>query len=277
MRVNIYCCLIAWALSSNVTAGLTRKVFKEKENAILPCPHSVKGKVLWSRESEGRKVDILTADCDGNEKHINDSGRRYSSQADMSLIILKASVSDSGRYLCNNEAAVELTVIPSGTMIHSVEERSNITVKCSHDVGESGVRKWSKDNAEIQQGSIHVSTENQTLIIIAAELADTGLYYCDGKPAAYLNVTKGGRSDRERETQNHTSPPPPPPTKQTTTPQTTAAVESPASASLWHIPVRTVIGLLCLIIMISITVVTWRKALQIQKQKQSAAEAGNDL
>ncbi|XP_030597738.1 uncharacterized protein LOC115788727 [Archocentrus centrarchus] len=197
MKVNIICCLLACVLGCNVTAGLTREVFKEKENAILPCPHSVKGKVLWSRESEGRKVDILTADGDRNEKHINDSGKRYNSQADGSLIILKASVSDSGRYLCNNEAAVELTVIPSGTMIHSVEERSNITLKCSHDVGESGVRKWSKDNAEIQQESIRVSTENQTLIIKAAELADTGLYYCDGKPAAYLNVTKGGRSDQE--------------------------------------------------------------------------------
>ncbi|XP_039461299.1 uncharacterized protein LOC120435611 [Oreochromis aureus] len=196
MKVNIFCCLLACTLGSNVTAGLTHEVFKEGTQVSLRCPHSVEGEVRWSRESGGSRADILTADGDGNIKHINDSQKRYSSLADRSLIIVRASVSDSGRYFCNHEAAVELTVIPSGTKIVSVAERSSITLNCSHDVGGSAVPTWSRDSGEINEGRISVSTEDKTLSIREAEPADSGLYNCDGKPAVYLNVTKGQRSDR---------------------------------------------------------------------------------
>ncbi|XP_025758371.1 hemicentin-1 isoform X11 [Oreochromis niloticus] len=214
MKVNIFCCLLVCTLGSNVTAGLTHEVFKEGTQLTLRCPHSVEGKVRWSRESGGSRADILTADGDGNIKHINDSQKRYSSLADRSLIIVRASVSDSGRYFCNHEAAVELTVIPSGTKIVSVAERSSITLNCSHDVGGSAVPTWRRDSGEINEGRISVSTEDKTLSIREAEPADSGLYYCDGKPAVYLNVTKGQRSDRENKTTTTT------PTTTTTTPTT---------------------------------------------------------
>ncbi|XP_063322938.1 uncharacterized protein LOC134622870 [Pelmatolapia mariae] len=113
MKVNIFCCLLACTLGSNVTAGLTHEVFKEGTQVTLRCPHSVEGNVTWSRESGGSRADILTADGDGTIKHINDPQKRYDSQADGSLIILRAALSDSGRYVCKNQTAVELTVIPS--------------------------------------------------------------------------------------------------------------------------------------------------------------------
>ncbi|XP_063316647.1 uncharacterized protein LOC134616506 [Pelmatolapia mariae] len=196
MKVNIFCCLLACTLGSNVTAGLTHEGFKEGTQVTLRCPHSVEGKVRWSRESGGSRADILTADGDKTIKHINDPQKQYDSQADGSLFILRANLSDSGRYFCKNQTAVELTVIPSGTKIVSVAERSSITLNCSHDVGGSAVPTWRRDSGEINEGRISVSTQDKTLSIREAEPADSGLYYCDGKPAVYLNVTEGQRSDR---------------------------------------------------------------------------------
>ncbi|XP_024654250.2 uncharacterized protein LOC101464028 isoform X2 [Maylandia zebra] len=246
MKVNIFCCLLACTLGSNVAAGLTHEGVKEGTQVTLPCPHSVEGGVRWSRESGGSRADILTADGDGDKKHINDPQKRYSSQADGVLIVLRAAPSDSGRYFCNHEAAVELTVIPSGTTIVSVAERSSITLNCSHDAGGSAVPTWRRDSGEINEGRISVSTEDTTLRIREAEPADSGLYYCDGEPAAYLNVTKGQRSDRDNKT-----------TKTTTTPTATTHTASVTPASPPDAPsVQSFLigtGLLLLSILILIT------------------------
>ena len=97
-------------------AGIIHKIVIEKKKVSLRCPHSVEGDVTWSRERNGDKTDILTVNGDRDIKHIHDPRRRYHSLADKSLFILKAVVSDSGRYFCNNEAAADLTVIPSGNI-----------------------------------------------------------------------------------------------------------------------------------------------------------------
>ncbi|XP_025757824.1 uncharacterized protein LOC109196390 [Oreochromis niloticus] len=108
MKLNIFCCLLACALSADVTAEI-RKVAREKESITLPCPPSVKGNVTWSRERNGREAETLTADGDTGGGHT-----RFTTSADKSLIILRLAVSDSGTYLCNNEPVAVLTVIPGG-------------------------------------------------------------------------------------------------------------------------------------------------------------------
>ncbi|XP_044028518.1 myosin tail region-interacting protein MTI1-like isoform X3 [Siniperca chuatsi] len=124
-RMKIYSCLLAFVLGCNVTAEIQQKIIREKASISLRCPHSVEGKVTWSREINGNKVDILTVEADGDIRH-NDPRRRYSSLADKTLHIRRAAVSDTGRYFCNNEPAVELTVIPSG---HKVPPTMTTTPK----------------------------------------------------------------------------------------------------------------------------------------------------
>ncbi|XP_039977083.1 uncharacterized protein LOC120786071 isoform X2 [Xiphias gladius] len=90
------------------------KVVKEKKSITLSCPHSTEGKVIWSIEKgQGGKVDILTAGGDAGRNQSQDQGERYTSLADKSLHISRAVVSDSGRYFCNGQLVVQLSVIPS--------------------------------------------------------------------------------------------------------------------------------------------------------------------
>ncbi|KAM8767578.1 uncharacterized protein AB9X84_006395 [Acanthopagrus schlegelii] len=112
MRVNIYSCLLVFVLGCNVTAAIKHVTVQEKQSVSLSCPHYVVGEMTWSRETNGHRVDILTADVNWDKKHIPDPDRRYSSLVDKSLYIRSVTVSDSGRYFCDNEAAVQLTVIP---------------------------------------------------------------------------------------------------------------------------------------------------------------------
>ncbi|XP_041823272.1 uncharacterized protein LOC121628318 [Melanotaenia boesemani] len=196
MRTNI-CYLLAFALQT-ITADLIYDVAEEKKHITLRCPHSGKGKVTWSRENPGSKVDILTCDGDKTIKHIKDPQKHYSTTADKSLFIFRINVSDSGRYLCNNQPAVELTVIPSGIEIQNVTERSKISLKCPPDVEGSHDPTWSREIAGKQrQISRHVSAVDKTLTIRNVERDDFGLYFCDGKPVIYLNVTKNEKSDEE--------------------------------------------------------------------------------
>ncbi|XP_031697095.1 uncharacterized protein LOC116379295, partial [Anarrhichthys ocellatus] len=111
-RMNICSCLLALVLGWNATAEIIHQTVEVKTSVSLRCPHSVESIVTWSRESNGRKVDILTVGVDTDIRHIDDPQKRYSSEADKSLYIRSVTVSDSGIYFCNSEAAVELTVIP---------------------------------------------------------------------------------------------------------------------------------------------------------------------
>ncbi|CAI5692098.1 unnamed protein product [Oreochromis niloticus] len=160
MKLDVCCCLLAAAaLGSNVAADFIHKIPEEKQLIALHCPHSVEGEVRWSRESGGSRADILTADGDGDTKHISDPQKRYDSQADGSLIILRAALSDSGRYFCNHEAAVELTVIHQ-ELQPETEERAQR------------------------------SPDENTLTLTDVQLGDSGLYSCAEGAAVYLNETK---------------------------------------------------------------------------------------
>ncbi|XP_049457422.1 uncharacterized protein LOC125904209 [Epinephelus fuscoguttatus] len=172
MRVNIFSCLLAFILGCNVTAAIIHRVVEEDGIILLECPDSVEGTVTWSRESNGNKIEILTCDGEQDKRHIHDPERRHRSFGKKLLYITRVIISDTGRYFCNDEPAVELMVNPA-------------------------------------EG-------NKTPMTTSA----------------------------------------------TTTP-TAAATTETATPYLWQMCVRTVIGILYLIIMISITVTTWRKAQQI--------------
>ncbi|XP_067467932.1 uncharacterized protein [Thunnus thynnus] len=195
MRMNICSCLLALVLGCNVTAEIIHQIVEEEQQVFLRCSHSVEGKLTWSREINGNTVDIFITDGDTDQR-FNDPHKRYGSAVDKSLFILRVAVSDSGKYLCNNEAAVELTVIPSGTTTVSIAEKSSVTLTCP-DVGGSHVPTWTREiHGKQQQIRRHVSAVDKYLNIPDVQPGDSGLYYCDRKPAANLNVIKGDQSER---------------------------------------------------------------------------------
>ncbi|XP_041811594.1 uncharacterized protein LOC121619775 isoform X2 [Chelmon rostratus] len=194
MRLSVCSCLVAVLLGCNVTA----EIVEEKKSISLRCPPSVPvdGPVTWSRETNGHRVDLLTVDGDGERRHIDDRLRRYSSLADKSFHIHSVLPSDTGRYFCNN-SSTELTVIPEGTT-RLAAERTTITLTCPHDAGGP---TWSRETGRIKhQGRFDVSYVDKTLTVRDVQPGDSGLYYCDGKLAAYLIVTKDETSERDNKT-----------------------------------------------------------------------------
>ncbi|KAM6975015.1 uncharacterized protein LKV04_016485 isoform 1-T1 [Tautogolabrus adspersus] len=150
MKVIIICWLFAFLLSSNIAAAIIHKIVQQKNQITLRCPHPVEGKVTWSREKDGNKTDLMTIEGEKETTHILDPYKRYTALADKSLFIKRVYISDAGRYLCNDEAAVDLTVIPSGTVVHEATERTTVTLKCP-DVSDN--QSWRKDARDIQQQS----------------------------------------------------------------------------------------------------------------------------
>lgn len=111
-------------------AAIIHEITEEKQPVTLLCPPSVPvdGAVTWIRDTNGHRVDLLTVDADGHTRHDDDRLRRYRRLADKSLYIYKATVSDTGRYFCNNKPAVDVTVIPKGNIkvLPSDQVKSNI-------------------------------------------------------------------------------------------------------------------------------------------------------
>ncbi|KAL7868593.1 hypothetical protein SRHO_G00099770 [Serrasalmus rhombeus] len=101
--------------SSIQTAQTETLHVRQKEGgiAVLHCGRLTNGKVTWSRETNGQRVDILTIHNGQTTKHIADPDRRYSAGANLVLSIFRVSQSDAGRYDCSG-ATVELSVT-SGT------------------------------------------------------------------------------------------------------------------------------------------------------------------
>ena len=80
--------------------------------ASLCCGRLADGRGAWGRDTNGQRVDILTTHNGETTKHIADPDRRYSSGANLILIIFRVSQADAGRYYCSG-ATVELTVTES--------------------------------------------------------------------------------------------------------------------------------------------------------------------
>lgn len=92
------------------------KAVNETQQINLHCRPPVEDEVIWSVERNGYKLDILTVNADRMKKLNKQSHKMYDGLADKSLTIVKAEISDSGKYFCNNKAAVDLTVIPKGNI-----------------------------------------------------------------------------------------------------------------------------------------------------------------
>ncbi|XP_041664872.1 uncharacterized protein LOC121523878 isoform X2 [Cheilinus undulatus] len=270
--MNIIFCLSVFVLGCNFAAAIIHEIINEKNPVILRCPGSVEGTVMWSRVRNGVKTDIITIYNDVETKHISDPYKCYSTLTDKSLRIQKVKLSDSGRYFCNNEAVVDLTVIPSGINILNTE-RTSVTLTCPPDVGGSDDPKWSTDAGEIPTQR-RIQTLNKALIITELQRSDSGLYYCDGKPAVYLNVIREDQSDREGNEAETTKTSAPAATSATPTttkkqkPKKKSRKENDKNhdSSLCPMSIRLGFGILYLIIMISITASTWRKARQIERR-----------
>ena len=84
----------------------------------------------------------------------------------------------------------------TGIKIHNITERRNFSLECPHDVEGSASLTWYREKAgQREQIHPHDSTQNKILKIPQVQPDDFGLYYCNGKPAFYLNVTKEEGSD----------------------------------------------------------------------------------
>ncbi|XP_054600989.2 mucin-22 [Nothobranchius furzeri] len=203
MRLTI---LLVFVLGSCVTADLPHEAVKEKKSTTLSCGRPGGDIVTWSMERNGIKEYILTNDGSTTIKHIKDPNKLYDSQHDKSLYIMKVEVSDSGRYFCNNESAVELTVIPSGTRTQTVKEGKDTTIKCLN-ASEGYKPSWSR---EIAGRPEHIRSAvppgGEKLKITQVQLSDFGLYFCNGKPAVYLKVTQNNKHQGGKRTTTSTTP-----------------------------------------------------------------------
>ncbi|KAL6473461.1 hypothetical protein MHYP_G00170220 [Metynnis hypsauchen] len=118
MMEHIWClCLLLFGSVHMISSETLHVSQKEGNIAVLHCGRLTNGKVTWSRDTNRQRVDILTTHNGETTKHIADPDRRYNSQADLALIILRVSQSDAGRYYCSG-ATVELSVT-SGTILQT--------------------------------------------------------------------------------------------------------------------------------------------------------------
>ncbi|KAL7868673.1 hypothetical protein SRHO_G00100570 [Serrasalmus rhombeus] len=171
--------------------------------AVLHCGRLTNGKVTWSRDTNGQRVDILTTHNGQTTKHITDPDRRYSSGANLALTIYRVSQSDAGRYDCSG-ATVELSVTEE--TLHQTEKEGNtVALKCGRLT--KGPVTWSRDtngqrvdiltthNGETTK---HIADPDRrygsqadlVLIIVRVSQSDAGRYDCRGATVE-LSVTSG--------------------------------------------------------------------------------------
>ncbi|XP_023815582.1 mucin-2-like isoform X2 [Oryzias latipes] len=105
----------------------------------------------------------------------------------------------------------------AGITIKSVRETKNVTLKCPDEDEGPDDSKWSRQFGEIPQQRFQM--KKKKLIIKHVKQKDTGLYYCGGKPAVFLNVTSRSATKEPLRTPTITSTST---TTSTTTPTTTS-------------------------------------------------------
>ncbi|KAL7868583.1 hypothetical protein SRHO_G00099670 [Serrasalmus rhombeus] len=89
-RVGFLCLLLCGYLHM-INSETLHQTEKEGNTVALKCGRLTKGPVTWSRDTNGQRVDILTTHNGQTTKHIADPDRRYDSQADLALTIVRVS------------------------------------------------------------------------------------------------------------------------------------------------------------------------------------------
>ncbi|XP_046715254.1 uncharacterized protein LOC124392358 isoform X4 [Silurus meridionalis] len=103
------------------------KTVPEGNNTYLYCDNN--GSVFWSKGvKEGRRTIITAKPGEGTIKHIPDPELRFSVLSDLTLIIKKVSLSDSGIYYCNAVPLYNLIITPV----------QNTTAKTKQDSAKKG-------------------------------------------------------------------------------------------------------------------------------------------
>lgn len=93
--------------------------------------------------------------------------------------------------LHNNHKSHPVCLSHTGTRRHHVTERYDITLPCPDGVRGSDGPTWIREIAGNKQDIRPPSSiVGKDLKIPKVQPGDAGLYYCDGKPAVYLNVLK---------------------------------------------------------------------------------------
>ncbi|KAL6473466.1 hypothetical protein MHYP_G00170270 [Metynnis hypsauchen] len=199
-RVGFFCLMLCGYL--HMISSETLHVRQKEGNiAVLHCGRLTNGKVTWSRDTNGQRVDILTTHDGETTKHIADPDRRYSSGANLALTIFRVSQSDAGRYYCSG-ATVELSVTEQ--TLHVRQKEGNIAVlHCGRLT--KGKVTWSRDTngqrvdiltTHDGKTTKHIADPhrrysagaNLALSIFRVSQSDAGRYYCSGATVE-LSVT----------------------------------------------------------------------------------------
>ncbi|KAF5899894.1 roundabout 2-like, partial [Clarias magur] len=83
----------------------------EGQDIVLFCKSE--GSVSWDKRSVGGRIQVFMVQDEEDTIVCKRDSDELSVLADFSLLIKKASVSDSGLYFCNDSPVVNLTVAPS--------------------------------------------------------------------------------------------------------------------------------------------------------------------
>ncbi|KAL6473468.1 hypothetical protein MHYP_G00170290 [Metynnis hypsauchen] len=228
---------------------------KEGNTITLKCGNLTSGKVTWSRDTNGQRVDILTTHNGETTKHIADPDRRYDSQADLALTIRRVSQSDAGRYYCSG-ATVELSVTEE--ILHQSETVGNtVALKCGRLT--NGKVTWSRDtngqrvdiltthNGETTKHNDpdgrYRSREDLVLIIYGVSQSDAGRYYCSGATVEF-SVTSGTKAAAE-------------PAATTTAPETARTTKG-SSRGTTQVPWKVLIIAGSCLVAVALALFSWR-------------------
>ncbi|XP_053092545.1 uncharacterized protein LOC128318740 [Pangasianodon hypophthalmus] len=111
MKLSIFLSLLLVECVLSAHSGVFSQRSTEGRDIILFCKNE--GSVSWDRRADGGRIHVFFVQDEKDTIVCHRGPDRFTVLADSSLLIKKASVSDSGIYYCNDSPVVNLTVTPS--------------------------------------------------------------------------------------------------------------------------------------------------------------------